>query len=300
MNSLSIKLSKLHNEKIFLFLGIVTASLAIWGLDLFNFAKFALDNESYNYVGLIPIVSGYFLWLSKGKFTSNIGNCTWGYSLIFIGVITNLFSFFVTCKDPVSAFAIKTTGTILVSFGAFVLCWGWRGFKDVLFPMLFLVFAIPLPQAALNNFVIFLQHGSAVMVDWLFTLLGQTYIRDGVEFHLNSVSISIAPECSGIRSTTALIVTCAVAVEMLLRNYWLKLGMFLLIIPFSLLKNAIRIVTITMLAEYVDTAFLTDSFLHHSGGIFFYLIVLAIYFPLLLILAKSEKKRSAAHESGSK
>ncbi|MDO5576622.1 MAG: exosortase/archaeosortase family protein [Fibrobacter sp.] len=300
MNSLSIKLSKLYDEKIVLFLGIVAASLVIWGLDLFSFAKFALDNESYNYVGLIPLVSGYFLWLSRNRFTGNNGNSAWGYPLIFTGVIVSLLSFIITCKDPVSTFSIKTTGTVLVSFGAFVMCWGWRGFKDVLFPMLFLVFAIPLSQDALNNVVIFLQHGSAVMVDWLFTLLGQTYIRNGVEFHLNSISISIAPECSGIRSTTALVVTCAVAVEMLLRNYWLKLSMFLLIIPFSLLKNAIRIVTITMLAEYVDTAFLTDSFLHHSGGIFFYLIVLAIYFPLLLVLAKSEKKRSAAPKSVTK
>ena len=61
----------------------------------------------------------------------------------------------------------------------------------------------------------------------------------------------------------------------------------LLVLPVSIVKNAIRIVTLTLLSVYVDPSFLRGS-LHHDGGFVFFLLALAILFPVLLLLQKSE------------
>jgi len=40
----------------------------------------------------------------------------------------------------------------------------------------------------------------------------------------------------------------------------------LAIFPITVVKNAFRIVTITLLANYVDMRFLTHHWIHSSGG----------------------------------
>jgi hypothetical protein len=62
----------------------------------------------------------------------------------------------------------------------------------------------------------------------------------------------------------------------------------LLAFPVALIKNGIRIVTLTLLSIYVDPSFLTGS-LHHKGGFVFFLLALAILAPVLLLLEKSER-----------
>jgi len=285
------RLIKTNRGKIILFLSLAVISLLLFGNELKDLIGLISKNSAYTHICVIPLVSGYFLWWSRDSFKNENGHVISGLIVLTIGVMITFLSIFIKSNDPVLSVSIKSAGTVFIIYGAFIVCWGWFGFKKVLFPLIILILAVPMSKVVLDGIIWFLQWGSAVMVDGLYILLGQAYVREGIEFHLNNVSISIAPECSGIRSTMALIITGAVAVEMFLKTNWLKTCMLLLVIPFSLLKNAIRIVTITMLAEYVDTAFLTDSFLHHSGGIFFYLIVLAIYFPFLIFLAKVEKNR---------
>jgi exosortase/archaeosortase family protein len=61
------------------------------------------------------------------------------------------------------------------------------------------------------------------------------------------------------------------------------------VVPVSLFKNAVRIVTLTLLALHVDMSFLTGS-LHQDGGIVFMMIGLAILYPFLVLLMRSEEK----------
>jgi exosortase/archaeosortase family protein len=58
-----------------------------------------------------------------------------------------------------------------------------------------------------------------------------------------------------------------------------------------LVKNGIRIATLTLLANYVNPAFLTGR-LHHQGGIVFFLIGLALLLPVYWALRKGEAATS--------
>lgn len=62
----------------------------------------------------------------------------------------------------------------------------------------------------------------------------------------------------------------------------------LLSVPLSVLKNGIRIATLTLLSIYVDPDFLTGK-LHHEGGFVFFVAALLILWPVFLWLVKSEK-----------
>ena len=53
-------------------------------------------------------------------------------------------------------------------------------------------------------------------------------------------------------------------------------------------KNGIRIATLTILAQYVDPGFLYGR-LHREGGVVFFLLGLVLLLPILWLLQRSEK-----------
>ena len=125
----------------------------------------------------------------------------------------------------------------------------------------------------------------------MFRLLGVPVLRDGFVLMLPGVSIEIAKECSGINSSIALLIIMLLVAHETLHSTWRRVLLVLITIPLSILKNAIRIVTLTMLATHVDPGFLNGR-LHHEGGFVFYLISLALVYPIWKLLQKTEKPRS--------
>src|SRR5207248_9751949 len=103
-----------------------------------------------------------------------------------------------------------------------------------------------------------------------------------------------ARQCSGIRSSIALLLTFLVAGHLALDSSWRKLVLLLAVLPVVLLKNGLRIVTVTMLAVYVDPAFLSGT-LHERGGVLCYVLGVALLAGFLKILRRSEQESRAPH-----
>ena len=86
----------------------------------------------------------------------------------------------------------------------------------------------------------------------------------------------------------ALLITTLLAGHLFLRSGWGKAALMLAALPLLVVKNGIRIVTLSLLSIYVDPSFLTGR-LHQEGGIVFFLLALVILSPVLLWLQKSER-----------
>ena len=76
----------------------------------------------------------------------------------------------------------------------------------------------------------------------------------------------------------------------MLRTTSRKFIFILFVVPMAMFKNAVRIVTLSLLAIHVDKTWLTGSDLHRRGGIVFFLITLAMMGPVLWVLRKMEKR----------
>jgi exosortase len=157
------------------------------------------------------------------------------------------------------------------------------------FPLLFLLFMVPIPVKALETAVYLLTCGSAEAAYGLFKLTGVTVLREGSTFHLPTLTIEVAEQCSGINSSIALFVAMIVAAQLFLRTGWKKVVLVLSIFPITIIKNGMRIVTLTLLGAYVDPRILSSD-LHRKGGIPFFIIALAMLAPILWYLRKTEKR----------
>jgi exosortase len=189
-----------------------------------------------------------------------------------------------------------TLFTLALAFfwaAGFALSFGKTALKQAAFPLLFLSFMIPLPDEFLEKVIYLLQKGSADVAQWAFDLFHVPAMRDGFVFHLAHVNIEVAKECSGIRSSLALLILATLVAHFLLVRGWAKVVFVAVGMLIMVVKNGIRIATLTMLAQYVDPGFLFGR-LHHEGGIVFFLIGLGLLVPVCWVLRRLEKQPALA------
>ena len=177
-------------------------------------------------------------------------------------------------------FRSQTLSLVLVWIGGFIICYGFAALRAAVFPLLFLLLMVPLPDVILDRIIHALQVGSTEGAYLIFQAVGTPVSRNGFLLSLPGVTIEVAKECSSIRSSIALFITCLLAAHMYLRSAWKIAVLLVLGLLLSVVKNAIRIATLTLLSIYVDPSFLTGR-LHHEGGFVFFLLALLLIWPVL-------------------
>jgi exosortase len=183
--------------------------------------------------------------------------------------------------------SLMSVSTVTLWLGGFLLFYGVATFHAALFPLLFLYFVVPIPSVFLNPFILFLQKGSTEVVNLLFKLTGTPFHRAEFVFALPGLTIHVAEQCSGIRSSIALLLTSLLAGYFFLKSGYNRLILALVVFPISIFKNALRITTLSLLAIHVDKRILTSS-LHSEGGIPFFVVALVFLLPVLALLRKIE------------
>jgi exosortase len=266
--------------------------LAVYFTALRELVLMAGRSDLYSHTVLIPFVSAYVLFQERRTIFSSVRPALGaGMAVLGVGIVAYGFRLLQgSALDAQTRLTLSISAACVALDGGFLLVFGGRAFKKALFPLLFLVFMIPLPEPVVDQIVPFLQNGSAEVTDLIFKFLGVTFLRDGLSFHLARVSVHIAPECSSFRSSLALLITGTVAAKLFLGRWWSRSALVLITIPLALVKNAIRIVTLTLLAQHVDMGFLTGHWLHQSGGFVFFLITLTLFGGSLLLLRWAEGK----------
>jgi len=254
----------------------------------------ASQSEYYSHIVLIPLVSIYLVFqkrklvFSKQENTEGRGarsprnDRIAGISLLLAGALLYFVGRGVGAGLNQNDFtAIIALAAVVFLNGGFILSYGLHAFKAALFPLLFLVFVIPVPSALMDRFIYFLQVGSTEFTNLLFMATGVPFFREGFVFHLPGMSVEVAKQCSGIRSSLALLITAILAGHMFLETGWKKVVLAVAIVPITMFKNGIRILILTLMGAYWDPRWLTESSLHRDGGILFFILALVLMAPIL-------------------
>ncbi len=264
-------------------------TLAAFWAPLTTLIRFSLQEEHYSHIILIPLIGASLLVLERKKIFFHV-ETRWraGLGLLAAGALVySLGQRYSAAASENDQLSIATFAVVVIWVGGFVLCYGLRAFRAGLFPVLFLFLMVPIPDFFLNHAIVWLQRGSAEVSSALFELVGVPVFRTGFTFALPGVTIEVAEECSGIRSSLALLIMSLLAGHLFLRSARTKAGLIMATLPLLMVKNGIRIVTLSLLSIYADPGFLTGS-LHSRGGILFFLLALLLLVPLLRVLQRSE------------
>ena len=260
----------------------------------------AFKDDTYSHIPLIPLVSLFLIYLERQSIFRET-NYDWRTgSAVFVpgGVAVILARLNVWQFSSGNRLSLLMFGVILMWIGAFVSFFGARAFRSALFPLLFLLFAIPIPAPLLSKTIHLLQYGSADAAGAIFNLFGVQVQRQDLVFLLPGVVIQVAEECSGIRSALALLITTVLAGHFFLKSKVRVLILCALALPIAIIKNGMRIATLSLLAVYVNPGYLYGN-LHHYAGIPFFLVDFVILGPVLLLLRHGEGRRDFAKRRAS-
>jgi exosortase len=252
--------------------------------------RLILEDSTFSQIPLIPFVSLFLVYENRKAIFAALsvgwilGSCLIASGMILL-IVARLNLWHLSLTNPLSllVFAI-----FLIWLGAFALFFGPHAFRTARFPLFFLVFMIPIPEPFLSKIIYFLQAGSSDMTEVFFGLFGVPYHRQEFVFELPGIAIRVAEECSGIRSTLALLITTVLASYIFLKGPWRRVILCCAVVPTAIFKNGLRIATLSILSIYVNPGFLYGN-LHMRGGIVFFVIALLPMVVLLKLLQKGEK-----------
>jgi exosortase len=291
-------LSSLKSKGWGILAGWVILCIVVFWKPLAALIHLAAHNDDASHVFLIPFITIWLLYLDR-RILAQQKRVDFSSAIAFIAlaagmaVATGLGGF----KEP----SDRLTGYILVFVlllaAGFLGVFGRTAAKTSKCALGFLLFLVPLPEALLNRVIYGLQAGSAAVAGLLFDLFGVPALREGFVFHLPRISIEVAQECSGIRSSIALLILAVLVAHFAFQTMWKKLIFIVAGLVMMLVKNGVRIATLTILANYVDPDFLYGR-LHHDGGVVFFLVGLGLMVPIYWFLKKGEPNDSGARMAG--
>jgi exosortase len=260
---------------------------------LIAFVRYSLANDNASHLILIPVICAWILFLERRQIFARLGSATapaaaLGVTAAILGVLAFTAG---SHWSTTNQLCVHILALVLLWIAGFAFFFGLAALKQAKFPLLFLVLTVPIPDFLLDKTIYLLQKGSAEIAAVLFDWSGVPVLRDGFVFHLARVSIEVARECSGIRSSLALLILAILVAHFYLETFWKQVVLVLAGLFVMILKNGVRIVTLTLLATYVDPDFLYGR-LHHQGGVVFFILGLLLMLPLLWLLQRSERKSS--------
>lgn len=260
------------------YVGLVTL---VFAQPLAGLLIHAIENDLHSHIPLVPFVAGYLLYLQRkprvAAYRSSIGGTLIAAAIGCVAIVAR-----VALHESLSAndgLAVTTLAYVSFVLAGGFLFLGAERMASAAFPIAFLFFMVPLPDAAVR----WLEQASAVAsteaAALFFGMTGTPILRHGAVLTLPGIVLEVARECSGIRSSWVLFITGLVASRMFLTSPWRRVVLVAFVIPLGIVRNGFRILVIGLLGVHVGPHML-DSMIHHSGGPIFFVLSLV---PLLFL-----------------
>ncbi|RJO65794.1 MAG: exosortase/archaeosortase family protein, partial [Candidatus Omnitrophota bacterium] len=154
----------------------------------------------YSHGILVPFISFFIIWTKRHLLQSlklNPSGLGWLFFIPAILIHALSISFKVSFSSGFSLIFVLI-GLILLSFGKEFL-------RQLLFPVLFLAFMIPLPEVAIVNLSFRLKIFAAQVSTFIINKVGVPAVREGSIIRTAHAQLMVEDPCSGIRSLIALI-----------------------------------------------------------------------------------------------
>ncbi|HPW19583.1 MAG TPA: exosortase/archaeosortase family protein [Vicinamibacterales bacterium] len=273
-------------------LAYVALLTLLLSLPLARLAIYAWDSSLHSHVVLIPLVSAYLLYTRRGTLPAAGPASPAGAAILAaIGAAALAAAFAwrerLSVNDGHALVALAYAS--LVAAGGFLFL-GSKWMRAAAFPFAFLVFMVPLPDALAAALERASAAASAEAAAMYFAAAGTPLVRQGTIFELQTITMEVAQECSGIRSSWVLFITSVLAAQLFLKSPWRRLVLVAFVIPLGILRNGFRVFVIGMLCVRVGPHMI-DSLIHRQGGPLFFALSLAPLFLLLWWLRRGERRR---------
>ena len=254
---------------------------------------YAAGSDLHSHILLVPLVAGYLLYSRRALLPAPGPSSITGTALLG-GIGVAALAAAITWRAGLSV--NDHLALMAVAFVSFIAAGGFlflgsKWMAAASFPVAFLIFMVPLPDAAVNWLERASALASAEAAALYFGIAGTVVARSGTVFELPGIVLQVAKECSGIHSSWVLFITSLLASHLFLKSRWRRLVLVAFVIPLGILRNGFRVFVIGLLCIHVGPHMI-HSVIHRRGGPLFFALSLVPLFLVLWWLARGERRRS--------
>lgn len=221
---------------------------------------------------LIPIVSLYFVYERRKPLSVLTPSTSWaGFGLLVFGILLYLLG------NLATEFFTMRFSMLVVLGGIILFLLGKEYFKALLFPLVFLIFMIPIPSVLMDKITFPMQLFASKVAARSLDLIGIPVLREGNIIQLANTSLEVAEACSGIRSLISLLALSVVFAYFSQNTTWKRIVLVLSTFPIAIIANAARVAGTGILAHHYGDQVAQGFFHGFSGWILFVVAFICLF-----------------------
>jgi exosortase len=246
----------------------------------------------YSHGFLVPFFALFLLWDKRKTLRNTRIRQSWrGIPLVVFGIIVLILGVYgVDLFTARISFVFLLAGLIWTLFGSAML-------RELRFPLMVLVLAIPFPTILFNQITFPLQLFASRIASDILPLLGVPVLLEGNVIQLPIMKLEVAEACSGIRSLMSLFTLAVFYGYFLERKTSRRWILALAAIPIAVTANVFRIVGTGLCVQYWDPEKALGFFHEFSGWVMFVISLGCLYLVHRLMRLISPAKASPAKAS---
>jgi exosortase D (VPLPA-CTERM-specific) len=276
----SIKLAQSGLTRIgLLSLLAVTVTLVVFSGALMQLTVRWNQQEEYSHGYLIPVVTAWLLWTRRDALRESIGRPSWaGLALIVVAVAMHIIG------ELSAIFILSQLGFIVALLGIVLAAGGYPLLKVTFVPIIFLLFAIPLPYFIDASLTLQLQLISSKLGAFFIQLLGIPVYLEGNIIDLGIYKLQVVEACSGLRYLFPLLSLGFLAAYLFRAPWWQRALVFLSAVPITIVMNSMRI-ALTGITMDRWGARMAEGVLHYFEGWVIFIVSAGILIIEIVVLA---------------
>lgn len=266
-------------------ISIGLVGVAFYSNTLIELFRMVLEREGSSHGVFVPLLSLYFMW--QKRFTLREIEPT---QEIALGLLTALGGFLLFSLARAQAyFYLECVSFIVVLSGCVIFFFGKQMWKEVSFPIFFLIFMIPIPWHLYQTMAVWVRHATIETSTQVLALIGVPFLREDLLIHLPNTTLRVNIGCSGIRYLLSYFVFGVAYAYLYRTTINQRLLLVWLTIPISLLASTLRLTIITLLTYYVG-AHMAEHWPHVITSWLIFLSVLAFFIALDWRVASAKER----------
>lgn len=221
---------------------------------------------------ILPVV-GYLVFIQLRK-VRHLPPCSsaWGFAVLIPALVLHMLDAGMHTQ-LLSAFAL------IVALPGFSLVFlGLERTKSILFPLVFLIFTLPIPLVFTESLHLFLRKIAVVSATYIIPIIGIPMFTEGTTLHITNGSLQVADACSGF-STLYATVAIAFLMAYISTDNRRRILVLLSAAPIAIAANIVRVVLLVLLVNWKGIDVLGTS-LHTISGLFTFAMALPLIFWL--------------------
>lgn len=248
-------------------------------------------DENMGHGFFVPVIAGWIAWQRKDQLLATPRRPSyWGLALvIWAGLQALAATLGAELFTARLAFVMAITGSVLFIGGK-------QWLKILSFPLVLLLFMIPIPQILYARLTLSLQMLASELGETLIGWMGIPVIRTGNLLQLPSQTLDIADACSGIRSLLSLGFLSLIYAYFADRRPWMRWALLIATVPIAIGANAIRVAVTGELSE-INTKLAQGTY-HEMEGYVVFIVALAALLMTHRLISLIVKKLAPAKANG--